>query len=590
MLTILRILRYAGRYWNVMALALASLALSAGASTLVPHLLELFVDEGVSKGDRSYVLLMAVAVIAASIVRGGAEFARAYLSERISQLVARDLRNDLFAHYQNLSFGYHDRARTGQLMTRATSDVESVMRFTGMGVINLVNIVVLVGLTLVIMLRIDPLLTLLALFTVPVTGYLSLAIGARLRPLFRTIQQETAELNTILQENLTGHRVVRAFVREDEQIEKFGRRNQALQSATIEMMRLFANRGPLMTAVFGLGTVAVLWYGGHRVIAGELSLGVLVAFNAYLLNLTMPIRMLGQIINMTARAMVSGERVFEILDAQSPVKEKPGAKRLGRLAGRVEFDNVTFVYAQEPILRDMSFVAEPGQIIGILGMTGSGKTSLINLIPRFYDVQTGAIRIDGDDVRDAQLESLRRQIGIVLQDTYLFSATIRENIAYGRPGASLDEIVAAAKAARAHDFIAATPDGYDTRVGERGVTLSGGQRQRVAIARALLLNPRILILDDATSSVDAQTEVEIQQALEELMKGRTTFVIAQRLSSVRQADQIIVLDRGRIVARGRHEQLLEESELYRAMLGQQLELAAEAQISLNGRSAQRVAI
>ncbi len=590
MLTILRILRYTARYWHVAALALASLAFSAGAAMLIPRLLQLFIDDGVSKGDRGYVVFMAGAIIAASIVRGGAEFARAYLAERISQLVARDLRNDLFAHYQNLSFGYHDRARTGQLMTRATADVESVMRFTGMGVINLVNIVVLVGVTLVIMLRVDVLLTILALFTVPVTGYLGIAVGMKIRPLFGAIQQETAELNTILQENLTGHRVVRAFVREDEEIEKFGRRNLALQSATIEMMRMFASRGPLMTAVFGLGTVAVLWYGGHRVMAGELSLGVLVAFNAYLLTLAMPVRIVGWMVNMTARAMVSGERIFEILDAQSPVKEKPGSKRLGRLAGRVEFDNVTFVYAQEPVLREVSFVAEPGQIVGILGMTGSGKTSLINLIPRFYDVHTGAIKIDGDDVRDVQLEGLRRQIGIVLQDTYLFSATIRENIAYGRPGASNDEIVAAAKAAKAHDFISAMPDSYDTKVGERGVTLSGGQRQRVAIARALLLDPRILILDDATSSVDAQTEVEIQQALERLMDGRTTFVIAQRLSSVRQADQIIVLERGRIVARGQHEQLLRESELYRAMLGQQLDLAAEAALSVVGHSRPRVAI
>ncbi len=587
--TLLRILRYALRHPVVMTLSIASLVLSAGATAAVPQLLGMFVDRGVIQGDFNFVLLMAGAIVAASLVRAGGEFSRSYLGERISQLVARDFRNELFAHYQNLSFGYHDRARTGQLMSRATSDVESVMRFTGMGATMMLQVIVLVTLTIVLMVRIDLALTLLAMATVPAIGGLAIVTGSTLRPLFRTLQEETAELNTVLQENLTGHRVVRAFARESEQTEKFDGHNRALQTASIRIMRMFAIRGPLMTAVAGLGTVAVLWVGGNRVIAGDLSLGVLVAFNAYLLTLVMPVRMLGFMVNMSARAIASGERIFEILDAQSPVQEKTNAISVGRLQGQVSFDNVTFLYDREPVLRDVSFNAQTGQVFGILGMTGSGKTSLINLIPRFYDVQRGAIRIDGHDLRDLQLESLRRQIGIVLQDTYLFSASIRENIAYGRAGASLDEIVEAAKAAKAHEFIIDTPKGYDTVIGERGVTLSGGQRQRIAITRALLMDPRILILDDATSSVDVQTEVEIQQALERLMEGRTTFIIAQRLSSVRQADQIIVLEQGSIIAQGHHDQLLSESRLYRAMLGQQLQLAAETRQEHAGPLRARVA-
>ena len=572
-----------------MTLSIASLVLSAGATAAVPQLLGMFVDRGVSQGDFNFVLLMAGAIVAASLVRAGGEFSRSYMAERISQLVARDFRNELFAHYQNLSFGYHDRARTGQLMSRATSDVESVMRFTGMGATMMLQVIVLVTVTIVLMVRIDLALTLLAMATIPAIGGLAIVTGSTLRPLFRTLQEETAELNTVLQENLTGHRVVRAFARESEQTEKFDGHNRALQTASIRIMRMFAIRGPLMTAIAGLGTVAVLWVGGNRVIAGDLSLGVLVAFNAYLLTLVMPVRMLGFMVNMSARAIASGERIFEILDAQSPVQEKTNAISVGRLQGQVSFDNVTFLYDREPVLRDVSLNAQPGQVFGILGMTGSGKTSLINLIPRFYDVQRGAIRIDGHDLRDLQLESLRRQIGIVLQDTYLFSASIRENIAYGRAGALFDEIVEAAKAAKAHDFIMDIPNGYDTLLGERGITLSGGQRQRIAITRALLMDPRILILDDATSSVDVQTEVEIQQALERLMEGRTTFIIAQRLSSVRQADQIIVLEQGSIIAQGHHDQLLSESRLYRAMLGQQLQLAAETRQEHAGPLRARVA-
>ncbi len=572
-----------------MTLAIVSLAISAGSAAAVPQLLGLFVDRGVSEGDFDFVMLMAGAIVAASLLRAGGEFSRAFMAEQISQLVARDLRNELFAHYQNLSFGYHDRARTGQLMSRATSDVESLMRFTGMGATMMLQVIVLVTITIVLMVRIDLALTLLAMATVPAIGGLAVITGSSLRPLFRTMQEQTAELNTVLQENLTGHRVVRAFARESEQIEKFDGHNRALQTASIRIMRMFAVRGPLMTAIAGLGTVAVLWVGGTRVMAGDLSLGVLVAFNAYLLTLVLPVRMLGFMVNMSARAIASGERIFEILDSRSPVQEKSDAISIGQLRGHVSFDNVTFLYDREPVLREVSFSAQPGQVFGILGMTGSGKTSLINLIPRFYDVQRGAIRIDGHDLRDLQLESLRRQIGIVLQDTYLFSATIRENLSYGRAGASFDEIVDAAKAARAHDFIIDTPDGYDTLLGERGLTLSGGQRQRIAITRALLMDPRILILDDATSSVDVQTEVEIQHALERLMVGRTTFIIAQRLSSVRQADQIIVLEQGKILAQGHHDQLLGESELYRAMLGQQLQLAAETQRQQAGQLRARVA-
>jgi ATP-binding cassette subfamily B protein len=389
----------------------------------------------------------------------------------------------------------------------------------------------------------------------------------------RAVQRKLGTLNSILQENLAGMRVVKAFAREPYEIDRYLQQNKSLLDENLQLVRLFSTAFPLIFLIANLGMVAVVWVGGLEVIQVRLTLGELVAFTGYIGFMLMPIFQLGMIGTMLSRAEASAERIFEVIDARSEVEEKPDAIPLPKIRGRVEFNDVSFRYCggQEDILHKVSFTAELGETIAILGQTGAGKSTIINLIPRFYDVTEGQVLIDGHDVRDVTLDSLRRQVGIVLQETTLFSGTIRENIAYGRPDAQMDEIITAAQAAQAHDFIAALPEGYETPVGERGVGLSGGQKQRIAIARALLVDPRILILDDSTSSVDAETEYNIQQALEQLMEDRTSFVIAQRISTVRNADVILLLDDGELVAKGQHDQLLKTSELYVEILDTQFD-------------------
>jgi ATP-binding cassette subfamily B protein len=401
--------------------------------------------------------------------------------------------------------------------------------------------------------------------------------AARARSLFTRVQQRLSALNTVLQENLAGVRVVKAFAREPFEREQFATVNQELLAQSVQVGKMLAAAIPLLFLIANVGTLAVIWIGGLQVIGGRLTIGELVAFNNYVMMAMFPMFMLGMIMAMISQAGASAERVFEILDARSEVVETPDAVPLPPIHGRVAFERVTFRYfgRGEDVLKEVSFVAEPGQMVALLGATGSGKSTIINLIPRFYDVTDGRVTVDGHDVREVTLQSLRSQIGIVLQETTLFSGTIRENIAYGHPAASSEEIVAAAKAAEAHDFIMSFADGYDTRVGERGVTLSGGEKQRVAIARALLLNPHILILDDSTSSVDLETEYRIQQALDRLMAGRTSFVIAQRISTVLNADQILVLDGGEVVARGTHEALMRESPIYAEIYASQLQGESE---------------
>jgi ATP-binding cassette subfamily B protein len=390
--------------------------------------------------------------------------------------------------------------------------------------------------------------------------------------MFLRVQQQFGVMTSALQENIAGSRVVRAFAQEARENERFEAELQELFERNIRATRLWALSYPLTLMVSGLGLLAVLWFGGYRVLTGALTIGTLVAFNRYLIMLSEPVRWLGFVVNRIARAIASGERIFETLDTKSDIVEKQGALDLRPMRGEVTFDDVSFAYpgARRDALSDVTFTAHPGERVALLGPTGSGKSTIINLLPRFYDVTAGRILVDGHDIRDLTLESLRSQIGTVLQETFLFSTTVRENIAYGRRDATFEQIVAAAKAARAHDFIMAMPKGYDTVVGERGVNLSGGQKQRVAIARALLMDPRILILDDATSSVDSETEYQIQQALETLMEGRTSFVIAQRLSTVKEADQILVLEDGRIVERGTHIELLQRGGYYAEIYDLQL--------------------
>lgn len=533
----------------------------------------MILDQGIEAGRMDIVIWGAIITVVLAIAGSIFSFVQGVLAARTAQGVAYDLRNDLYAKIHALSFSYHDRAQTGQLLTRATSDVEMVHRFVGRGFIQFVSAILMLIGSVTLLVITDWQLALIMLVLMPLTLGIFTLFASKARPLFSRIQQRLSDLNTVLQENLVGLRVVKAFAREPYETRRYAQANQKLFNLNIVVGRLLAVGIPLIFLIANLAQLTVYWVGGYQAIAGRISVGNLVAFTNYVMMAFFPMLMLGMIITMISQAGASAERIFEILDAQSEVVEKGDATELKVIKGRVTFEHVYFRYFEsgEMVLKDINFVAEPGQTIALLGATGSGKSTVINLIPRFYDVTAGWVKIDGYDVRDVTLDSLRQKIGIVLQETTLFAGTIRENIAFGRPDASMKEIIAAAKTAEAHDFITSFPEGYETPVGERGVTLSGGQKQRIAIARAVILDPRILILDDATSNVDYETEYAIQQALDRLMENRTSFVIAQRLATVLNADQILVLDKGEIAARGTHEELMRESAIYAAIYDSQLE-------------------
>ena len=511
-------------------------------------------------------------LVGVGIVYGVFAFLQAYWAEKNSQAVAYDMRNELFAKIQRLSFSYHDRNQTGQLMIRATDDVEKVRLFIGQGLIQLVGAIVLLTGSLIIIFSTNAKLAMVTLWILPVSLVLFFVFGGIARPLFNKVQQKLSTLNTTLQENMAGIKVVKAFTREKSEQVKFRSQADGLMHQQIVISRVFAILFPVIFLVANLGQATTLYAGGIQIIHGTLTIGDWQEFSLYLIFMFLPIAQLGFIITQFSQASASASRVFEILDAKSDVTDKPGATSLPTVEGHLRFENVTFRYfgGGEPVLKNVSFETEPGQTVALLGATGSGKTTIINLLPRFYDPTEGRITIDGYDLRDVTLQSLRAQIGIVLQETTLFQGVIRDNIAFGKPDATEEDIEAAAKAAAAHEFIMEFPEGYNTRVGERGTTLSGGQKQRIAIARALLLGPRILILDDSTSSVDLATEVKIQKALDQLMKGRTSFVIAQRISTVMNADLILVMDKGEVVARGRHKELMEESPIYAEIYNSQL--------------------
>ena len=513
-----------------------------------------------------------VAIIVFAVLRGLFSFLQAFWAEKNSQAVAYDLRNDLYAKIQQLSFAYHDKNQTGQLMVRATDDVEKVRLFIGQGLLQLVGAVILLSGTVIILFSSNASLAWTAMPILPVAIVLFGVFASISQPLFTKVQQKLSALNTVLQENLAGVKVIKAFTREKEQQAKFRAAADDTMNQSIAVNRLFTFLFPLVFLIANLGQAAILYVGGKQIIVGTLTIGAWQEFSLYLMYLFFPIMMFGMIVTQMGQASASADRIFEILDAKSDIVDKPNASKLPAVKGDVKFENVTFRYVGggEPVLKNVSFEAKSGETIALLGATGSGKTSIINLLPRFYDPVEGAITIDGHDLRNVTLDSLRSQIGIVLQETTLFSGTIRENIAFGKPDATLEEVQAAATSAAAHDFIMSFPDGYDTHVGERGTTLSGGQKQRVAIARALLLDPRILILDDSTSSVDVATESHIQAALETLMKGRTSFVIAQRISTVMNADKILVLEKGEVVAQGKHAQLMEEEPIYAEIYNSQI--------------------
>jgi ATP-binding cassette subfamily B protein len=528
-------------------------------------------------GNERLLIFGALAIVVFAVARGIAAFGQQYLGETIGQNVAYDIRNRIYDNLQRLSFAYHDKVQTGQIMSRATQDVENIRIFFSMGLLRLSGIVLMVLMSIVGMFVIDWRLALVSIVSLPILAWRSIVTSRRLRPMWLQIQQNQAEMTQVAEEALTGIRVVKAFSREDFENQKFAEAARRQADLSYQAAIIQAHHQPLVHGISAAQIGLTVSVGAWFVSGGSLQAQDVLTFTLWLTLLQLPVRTIGFLINIIARAISSAERVFELIDAQSAVQEKPNAIPLRDARGHVVFENVAFSYDNlSPVLSGVDIDARPGQVIALLGPTGSGKSTIVNLIPRFYDVSDGRILIDGIDIRDVTIDSLRKNIGIVQQDVFLFIGTIRDNIAYGKPDATQEEIERAAKAARIHDFIVSLPYGYDEWVGERGVTLSGGQKQRIAIARTLLLDPKILIFDDSTASVDTQTEFLIQQALQKLMEGRTTFVIAQRLRTVMRADEILVLDEGRVIQRGTHRELIEQEGLYRRIFELELKDQEEA--------------
>ena len=620
MAILLRLLRFAYKYKLFTVIGYLCLIGTIILNLVQPLIFRQVIDVGIGERNSTVLMEMAFAIVVVNVVSSFCGFGMSYCNEYVSQRVAYDIRNDLYDHLQRLSFAYHDRASTGELMSRVTSDVEHSRVFVGTGVLQLVNTVILYVSILAIMLSLSWELSLVSLATLPLIGITAVQYGSRVQPMFRRVQRQWAVLTAVLQENITGVRVVKAFAREPFEVSKFKTENDAFLERNVATTRLQSLVFPMMVFISSMGTVAILWYGGLQAIEGHLSVGSLIAFNSYLMRLAGPTRQFGAIVAWVSRAIASGERLFEILDTPSPVRERPGLPARSTIDGRVTFENVAFSYGQaftaipgygatteisafKPIvhardredrtllrgtgaspasvIQEINIEANPNEVVALIGHTGSGKSTLTSLIPRFYDASSGSVKVDGIDVKDYRLADLRRNVGIVMQETLLFSATVAENIAFGNVEASMADIERAARASQAYEFIRDLPEQFETKVGERGVNLSGGQRQRLAIARALLIDPRILILDDATASVDMKTEYQIQEALRELMAGRTTFIIAQRLSTITHADQILVLDHGRIVQRGTHQELITEPGPYQDIYDMQLRDQDEARDAAN---------
>ena len=557
--------------WQLLLNMLILLGMT-GLSLVVPRILQGVIDQGLKAGASAFLLRSALILVGIGAGTAVLNLGQRYLTEWIGAHVGYDLRNAMYDRIQYLPFTYHDHSTTGQLINRCIEDVRAVQSFAGDSLVQIVQLGVLsVGVVAVLVLR-NPWLALIALLPLVPMVMMTSDFGQRITRLFYDVDNTLGDLSAQLQENVTGVQVVRAFAREPHEMARFDQINRSYFKARLKVIGEWSKVMPTTNLLITLGTILILMVGGPLVMQGKMTVGELVAFNAYLLMLSGPVQQLAWLVNSLGESEAGAQRVLEILDHEPEIQSPAGAVALGTLSGRVEFRGVSLRYQDEKndALLDVDLSVEPNQLIALIGQTGCGKTSLVNLIPRFYDVSEGAVLVDGVDVRQAELVSLRRQIGIVLQTSLLFSDTIRENLRYGRPDATDEEIYAAAKAAQAHEFITKFEKGYETLVGERGVTVSGGQRQRIAIARALLMNPRILILDDSTSSVDTQTEKLIQEALDRLMEGRTTFVIAHRLATVRRADLILVMENGRIVQRGRHAELLSQGGLYKEIHDLQL--------------------
>ena len=581
-----RLMAYLLKYRVWVLIASLGIIASNLLSVVVPYILRDVVDIGIAKQDSDFMLQAGLLVAALGLAHGLAAFFGRFFGERLSHYVSYDIRNQIYDKVQRQSFTYHDNAQVGTIITRAISDVNEIQRYFAFGLMDGLNVLILLIGVVTIMLATSPLLALISFCPLIPLAMFSHRFVMRVHPRWKQVMDRMQALSNHLQENALGAEVVRVFAREQHEMDRFHNDNRRLYVEQLDFIRQWISFLPASAFLAAMSTALVLLFGGWLESRGmaNITVGLIVTFNAYVLLLAQPLRFIGFIILLATQAVASGERVFQILDEPELVTPKSDALK-PEIKGHVRFENVStqYISSNYAVLRDVNLEAKPGEIIAIIGLTGAGKTTIANLIPRFYDVTDGRVLIDGIDVRDFDLDCLRGQIGVVMQQSLLFSATIEENIAYGNPDASRADIVAAAKAANAHDFISEFPDGYKTMVGERGVTLSGGQKQRIAIARALLIDPRILILDDATSSVDTQTEHLIQQALDRVMDGRTTFVIAQRMSTILNADQIIVLRDGEVIQRGTHQTLLKDGglyeEIYRLQLREQERVRREAIIS-----------
>jgi ABC-type multidrug transport system fused ATPase/permease subunit len=560
--TLWRLLSFLKPYRRGVVVSLLLAAAAMGTGVLIPLIIGRTVDD-IREGGADLTLL-ALALAGAGLLRLAFTFVRRVVAGRVSLGVEFDLRNRVYGHLQSLEMGFFDGQQTGQLVSRSTVDLQSVRFFLGYGLIFLMQSILTIVIVALVMVAVNPTLAAVALAPLPLMFWAATRYGRRNRPASQEVQQRIAELTADAEENVSGVRVVKAFAQEERQLSRFQQSVARVFDQSMISTRLRAFYNPFLSFLPQLGLAGILYVGGRQAIEGTITTGEFVAFNGYVLMLLGPMRSLGFALGLAQRATASGARLFEVLDREPRLTSPPGAPPLPDGSGHVEFRGVSFSYDDEaPVLSDVDLDVPAGRTVALVGATGSGKTTLASLVLRLYDVTEGAVLVDGTDVRDVDLASLRHQVALVSDDAFLMSASLRENIAYARAGASDEEVRDAARRAGMEEFVELLPDGYETMVGERGLTLSGGQRQRVAIARALLAEPRILILDDATSSVDATTESRIKAAMREAMEGRTTFVIAHRLSTIALADEIVVLEEGRIVARGSHEQLLEDSELYR---------------------------
>ena len=558
-----RILSYIKPYLPRLIAAAICTVLAAAGNLYVPWIIKDVIDSVLAEKNAEMLNIIAAGIIIIFFIRGVCFYGQNYLMSYVGERVIIDIRSAVYEKLQRLSVSFYDKNKTGTIMSYVTNDVSALQAAMVQNTIDMITEgSVLIG-SITAMVYLDWKLTLFTFCTFPFVLWLMDFFGKRIRKSGRRIQECTADITSILQETVSSARVIKSFVREDYEIERFCNQNFANFRANMKNAQLMALLTPVIEFVAAIGVTAIIWYGGHGVINGDLTAGSLVAFLVYAVNISNPVKRLTRVVGSIQKALAAAQRVFDVLDMKEEIAEIPGAKALPQIEGSVEFKDVSFAYDKgEPVLNNVSFKAEPGEVIAIVGPSGAGKSTIANLLPRFYDTTSGSISIDGNNIAEVKVASLREQVGIVPQETVLFNGSLYDNILYGRLEATREEVEAAAKAANAHNFIMEFPNGYETMLGDRGLNLSGGQRQRIAIARAILKNPRVLVLDEATSALDTESERIVQEALDRLMVGRTSFVIAHRLSTIKNADKILVLQRGRIVETGTHDELMANNKLY----------------------------